>query len=373
MDSLAEKITAYILKTAASAPAPFAAQARRQEFHQLFLQLFQRQVEKIPLYAQYCERCGIEPAQVEHLSQIPALPQAVFKSRAWLGSEPKGEYAWTFRTSGTSALRRGERPVARMDVYADACTSGLEIFLKREFPHLAGTAQPALPQVGDGCWRIPMFFFKEPPDVARQSSLSWMLEQWRIRCGTAASAFCWAGGSRGRIFTDALRDHLREHPHRPVLVAGTALAFSSWMEQAATHCPLPEGSVVMETGGFKGRRAETAKPGLYRAISAFFSVPDSHIVNEYGMTEIFSQTYSRGSNGGHTHPPWMHIRLVNPYTSAPCIEGEPGLIEILDLANVDTVPAVQTEDIGVMRNSQLYILGRVSAELRGCSIQGDAS
>lgn len=370
MDDLIQRIVSFIAGAPHSEAARRGERQWREDFRNLYLELFRRQCERIPAYAAFCVRRGVDPALVNNLALIPALPQAVYKSGQWLGSEPKGEYAWTFRTSGTTALKRGERPVARMDVYAESCCAGLELFVVREFPELAYNGQPPLPDVGAGFWRIPMFFFKEPADVARESSLTWMFEQWRVRCGARGSAFCWEGGRQGRITLDPLKDYLREHPEQPVLVAGTALHMLEFIERAANPCPLPPGSVVMETGGLKGRRAGTTKAFLYRTLSQYFAVPEDHVANEYGMTEIFSQTYARGTSGGHTAAPWMQVRLINPHTAQPCIEGEPGVIEILDLASVDCVPAVQTEDLGIVRSGKLFVLGRVSAEARGCSLGG---
>ena len=143
----------------------------------------------------------------------------------------------------------------------------------------------------------------------------------------------------------------------PVLVAGTAFAFVHLIDalESTRTLSLPEGSRVMETGGFKGRSREVPRPELYQGIDRVLGVSDRWIVNEYGMTELLSQFYdgkagaaavledgSAGSGRVHRPPPWMRTRVVDPVSLEPVAEGQPGLLAHLDLANLGSVSAVLT-------------------------------
>jgi acyl-CoA synthetase (AMP-forming)/AMP-acid ligase II len=134
----------------------------------------------------------------------------------------------------------------------------------------------------------------------------------------------------------------------------------------------------METGGYKGRSRVIPKADLHQLMTQFLGVSPDAIVCEYGMSELSSQAYDAiagrmadASSGPRAFqfPPWAHARLVSPETGAEVADGETGLIQICDLANVGSVMAVQTEDLGVRRGNGFELLGRATlAEPRGCSL-----
>jgi hypothetical protein len=138
---------------------------------------------------------------------------------------------------------------------------------------------------------------------------------------------------------------------------------------------LPEGSRVLETGGYKGRTREVPKAELHETITKQLGIPEQFIVGEYGMSELSSQAYdgvARQAVSGKRvfrFPPWARAQLISAETGKEVAEGETGLIRIYDLANVSSVMAVQTEDLGVRRSDGFELLGRVAAaEVRGCSL-----
>jgi acyl-CoA synthetase (AMP-forming)/AMP-acid ligase II len=134
----------------------------------------------------------------------------------------------------------------------------------------------------------------------------------------------------------------------------------------------------METGGFKGRSRAVSRDDLYDELNRRLGVPLRHIVNEYGMTELLSQFYEPVIRGGapeapserfHLPPPWVRTRIVDPMTLEAVPEGEVGLLSHLDLANVGSVVAVLTEDLGQKVASGFRLIGRArDAEPRGCSL-----
>jgi hypothetical protein len=164
---------------------------------------------------------------------------------------------------------------------------------------------------------------------------------------------------------------------RPALVTGTAFAFVHLLDALSARgvrAPLPEGTRVMETGGFKGRSRVLERDALYASIEDTLGVPAHRVVNEYGMTELLSQLYEPVLREGpaaerrHVPPPWLRVRALDPTTLAPVPAGAPGLLAFLDLANVGSVCHVLTEDVGSVAADGVRLQGRVAgAEPRGCS------
>ena len=131
----------------------------------------------------------------------------------------------------------------------------------------------------------------------------------------------------------------------------------------------------METGGYKGRSRELPKAELHANLSRTLGLPAAAIICEYGMSELSSQAYDLAvdeHNPGERlfrFPPWCRFQVINPETGQPAREGSPGLLRILDLANVASVIALQTEDLAVQHGDGFELLGRAAkAGARGCSL-----
>jgi acyl-protein synthetase LuxE len=152
---------------------------------------------------------------------------------------------------------------------------------------------------------------------------------------------------------------------------GTAFLFVHLLDQMQKRGHtflLPPGSWIMETGGYKGRSREIPKEELHRLLAARLGIPANRIFGEYGMSELSSQAYA-GTDGVLRFPPWARALIVSPATGREAPEGERGLIRVCDLANVWSVMAVQTEDIGVKVGDAFRLVGRADrAEARGCSL-----
>ncbi len=137
----------------------------------------------------------------------------------------------------------------------------------------------------------------------------------------------------------------------------------------------------METGGYKGRSRNLPQAELHALLTRYLGVPPSHIVCEYGMSELSSQAYDWQAEDGTRNearvfrfPPWARARVVSPETGREVAEGETGLIQVFDLANVRSVMAIQTEDLARRRGTAFELLGRPDAtEPRGCSLMSTGS
>jgi hypothetical protein len=179
----------------------------------------------------------------------------------------------------------------------------------------------------------------------------------------------------------ALRAAAREAA--PTIVLGTAFSFLAWLDQLAPWAAteLPPGSLVMETGGYKGRTRSVSKEELHARIGAAVGVPTDRIVSEYGMTEMLSQFYepvlreecpSDPPRRFFVGPPWVRTQVLDPVTLEPVPGGTAGLLCHLDLANLDSAVAVLTEDEGVELERGIRMLGRLhGTEPRGCSLAID--
>jgi hypothetical protein len=129
----------------------------------------------------------------------------------------------------------------------------------------------------------------------------------------------------------------------------------------------------METGGFKGRTRELAREELLGRVEELLGIPASHVVREYGMTELTGHVYSGVLAGDDPDvfqvPPWMRVHLLDPESLYEVPPGEPGLVAIFDLANVGSALHVVSQDVGIAAAGGFRLLGRAEgAELRGCSL-----
>ena len=158
------------------------------------------------------------------------------------------------------------------------------------------------------------------------------------------------------------------HPEIPAAILGTSIALVKACDEMEP-LRLPEGSWIFETGGSKGLKKSFTPTEVRARLSAHFGVPESRILNEYGMTELFSQFYKWGNAETHQGPPWVGIRIMDVHTGALAKTGEVGYLEIIDLANLDTVAAIRTQDLAIAVGEREFILlGRDPAAVaRGCS------
>lgn len=343
------------------------APAAEEGFERLALEIFAYQFAENEPYRRYCERRGRTPDVVARWTEIPAVPTAAFKAAALVCGDP-GEAEIVFRTSGTTGgpEKRGAHYVRDLKLYE---ASALPNFRAHVLPERA---------------HLPMLILGPTLEDAPDSSLTWMLDLVKRELGAKSSSnFFDGGGFRVADLEDALATS--ERGGKPVALLGTAVAFVHVLEtlkDRGRRFRLPPGSRVMETGGPKRRGGEVALEGLYGMLVEHLGLSEFYCVAEYGMTEMCSQFYdnvllerARGRSPVLRYkvvPPWVRTQIVDPETLEPCPEGRVGLLKHLDLANLDSVMAIQTDDLGVAGAGGFELMGRAAgAELRGCSIAMD--
>jgi hypothetical protein len=343
-----------------SSPAARRAWTRRllgpiddAAWNELAWELFARQVARLPAYRRLVSGRGFLPQACKSWKDIPAVPQQLFK-RTRLFSHPAAHPGAIYETSGTTTGQPGRQFLLDTGVYRAASVEGA-----RRAGFFKGDPE--------------LFFLVPSPGEAPHSSLSAMFGFWQRASGQKGNRF---QVRRGKLDPAAFRETLIAaiQRGRPVALCGTAFSFVHLLDAWADLPPLrlPRGSRVLETGGFKGRSREVAKADLYRQIAATFSVPDREIWNEYGMSELSSQAYARGASGLHRTPPWARVLVCDPASGREVAVGRRGLVRWIDLANVDSVLAVQTLDLAERTRDGFRLIGRMArTEPRGCSLGSD--
>jgi len=341
-----------------------------QEFNELALHLFRLQFQHNTPYARFCTNRRRTPENVAEWSQIPAMPTAGFKEFE-LTCLPPNARTRVFHSSGTTA-QTPSRHFHNTESLALYEASSLSWFTQ----HLCPTPQ-------DGLQAISL---TPPATETPHSSLVHMLEiiarhlpQFAFT-GTVLPDGSWAVDFPKTIalLTNAVAEQ------SPVLLLGTAFSFVHLLDHLNSQHKefiLPPDSRVMETGGYKGRSRTLPRTELHRNITDSLGVPHRAIVSEYGMSELSSQAYNRVAGTEPPtdpsapdaipfhFPPWARSTVVSPENGQEVAEGETGLVQVLDLANVASVLAVRTEDLAVRQGRHFQLQGRAAeAEPRGCSL-----
>jgi hypothetical protein len=329
-----------------------------EAFGELALRVFVHQVEASPTYAAFCAARGVSPQHVVHWREVPPVPASGFKHVKLLAA-PGAEAVFT--TSGTTkgSATRGRHFVPRLSLYR---ASLLPPFRRWVLPE--GKAFPLLSLIPS-------------PSDTPESSLSYMV-------GTVsrqlASETRWLADGSGLAnpedFSKAVAEAIEDGD--PLLIVGTAFGLVHLLDRmrdTSSRMHLPEGTRIMETGGFKGRSREASRASLRRAMEERLGVQPGFVVSEYGMTELLSQLYepilSEGvtAAGLYLPPPWLRVRAVDPMTLEDVGMGHEGLLCFHDLANLGSVSVVLTEDVGTVDIDGVRLRGRAAgSEPRGCSL-----
>ena len=334
--------------------------ALENHFNAIALDLHALQVDSVPIYRQFCRRKG-ELRQLKSWHDLPALPISAFK-QAPVTSVPDRQRAHAFYSSGTSSEQRSchYHDDASLGVYESSLLAGFRLGI----PPLPAHAR---------------FLSLTPPRcIAPHSSLVHMLETVRGAFVESQSCFIGSVDPSGHWQVDmekalvALTLCTREEI--PVFLAGTAFNFVhllDHLEATNERFRLAPTSRIMETGGYKGRSRALSRAELYGRIHEFLGLQQARIASEYGMCELSSQAYDNGeaTPRAFRFPHWARFRVVSPEDGRVLPEGVPGLLQVVDIANVRSVLAIQTEDLAVSTPEGFELLGRLpEAQARGCSL-----
>ncbi len=305
-----------------------------QQFDAAAMEIFRFQAQRCAPYAEYLRLIGVDPADVETPEQIPYLPIGLFKTHdVYCGAQPP-EIVFTSSTTG------GDIPARHM---MESTAHYEQVF----------TA-------------IFSAFYGSPQDVAIFALLPGYLERQGSSLVYMADRLIRQSGEGG-FFLDDYEGLLAamERCRRPKILLGVSYAL--WDLAEKRPGPLKD-TVVMETGGMKGKREELPRSEFHKILERAFGVERIH--SEYGMAELTSQAYSAGE-GVFRAPAWMRVRtrdVNDPFELKPA--GVAGAVNITDLANRSSCAFLQTEDMGTaFADGSFVISGRVArSDVRGCNL-----
>lgn len=303
------------------------------------LEVFKHQFTHNKVYRSFCDLLYIHPSDVHSVEQIPFLPIQFFKSKTILSSAD--DIQTTFTSSGTTGSITSAHHVTDLSWYETSYIKGFEHFY--------------------GAIDDYVILALLPNYLERQgSSLVYMVDDLIKKSKHPESGF-YLHDVKG------LADMLQslQAQKRKVLLIGVSFALLDLIEQYQFRL---DHTIVMETGGMKGRRKELIRKELHELLCKGFGV--THIHSEYGMTELLSQGYSKG-NGVFECPPWMKVLTRDPEDALNILpEGKSGGINIIDLANYNSCAFIATQDLGkVYADGSFEVIGRFDhSDIRGCNL-----
>jgi phenylacetate-coenzyme A ligase PaaK-like adenylate-forming protein len=309
------------------------------EFEQLALQIFRFQFDNNRVYRSFCDLLYKHPSEVKAIKDIPFLPIQFFKSKKILSS--KTSVKITFTSSGTTGDTTSKHYVTDLNIYEQSFTKGFQEF----YGNIKDYVVLGL---------LPSYLEREG------SSLVYMVNRMIKTSKHPESGFYLNNLS-------ALKDTLlkADAEGKKILLIGVSFALLDLVE---THQFQLKNTIVMETGGMKGRRKELIRNELHNHLKKGFGVTQIH--SEYGMTELLSQAYSKGE-GVFTCPPWMAI-LTRDTEDALTIHdpGKTGGLNIIDLANINSCSFIATQDLGKTNfDGTFEVIGRFdNSDIRGCNL-----
>ena len=304
-------------------------------FEKRALRLFKEQSQKCLPYNQYLKLLKTDVESISSLAEIPFLPIQFFKTHSIIAKGKKP--AIRFSSSGTTGMERSQHLVADLSLYEYSFRTAFELFYgdieKYRFIAL-----------------LPSYLEREG------SSLIYMCEDLIKRSKHPQSGFYLNN-------LDELSEIIKED--KPTILLGVTYALLDLAKLGPFQL---NNTIIMETGGMKGKRKEMLKDELHQTLSNAYGVDLIH--SEYGMTELLSQAYSKG-NGRFSTPHWMRVfcrDIEDPFSLTN--KGKTGGLNIIDLANIHSCAFIATQDLGRVYTDQTFeVLGRFEqSDIRGCNL-----
>ncbi|MBI6116281.1 LuxE/PaaK family acyltransferase [Salegentibacter maritimus] len=311
----------------------------QQDFDEISLEVFSYQFQHNPVYKEFCLLLQRTPQNVFLVEDIPFLPIEFFKKKKIVSSRAKTEI--TFTSSGTTGNTTSKHYVTDLRVYEES-------FFKA-FKEFYGNPEEMV------------ILALLPSYLERQgSSLIYMADSLIKRSKHPESGFYLDN-------LNALQEQLKvlDKNGKKILLLGVSFALLDLVE---TYNFQLKNTIIMETGGMKGRRKEMIREELHKVLANGFGVSKIH--SEYGMTELLSQAYSTG-DGIFETPAWMRLLIRDPEDALNYLpHNKTGGINVIDLANFNSCSFIATQDLGRKKDKNLTeILGRFdNSDIRGCNL-----
>ena len=311
----------------------------QEEFTAVALEIFKHQFNNNKVYRSFCDLLYIHPSDVTKIEQIPFLPIQFFKTREVLSSKEK--IAEIFTSSGTTGSITSKHLVTDINFYKESYLKG--------FAHFYGNIEDYVVLA-----LLPNYLER------KGSSLVFMVDDLIAKSKNSESGFYLNN------FDELAKKLINlDKNGQKVLLIGVSFALLDLIEKHQFNL---KNTIVMETGGMKGRRKELIRNELHQLLKSGFKVDKIH--SEYGMTELLSQAYSKG-NGIFETPNWMQILTRDTEDALTILDKEKtGGINVIDLANYNSCSFIATQDLGkVHKNGTFEIIGRFdNSDIRGCNL-----
>lgn len=311
----------------------------KKEFEKITLKVFRYQYENNKVYQAFCNHLGKSPNNVKQINAIPFLPIQFFKSKIIVSNFE--QFQAIFTSSGTTGALTSQHFVTDISIYENSYNKAFAQFYGdiQEYCVLA---------------LLPSYLEREG------SSLIYMVNDLIVKSNHKDSGFYLNNLEQlaNKIFE-------LENEGQNILLIGVTYALLDLIEYKKFHL---KNSIVMETGGMKGKRKEIIREELHQTLCEGFGVNTIH--SEYGMTELLSQAYSLG-NGIFECPLWMDILIRDTEDALQYVEnGKTGGINVIDLANINSCSFIATQDLGKKHpNMTFEVLGRFdNSDIRGCNL-----
>ncbi|NOT50155.1 MAG: acyl transferase [Chitinophagaceae bacterium] len=311
---------------------------KEESIEPLALEIFRFQAENNPVYRDFLQALKVDPSGIDDITRIPFLPVRFFKSHQIKTTlfEPQA----VFESSGTTGSINSKHYVKDLSLYEESFVKGFEEFYG---------------PINKYC-----IIGLLPSYVERQnSSLVYMVDKLVQLSEHPQSGFYLNEYEQLAAVLQEL-----DKRKQPTFLVGVTFALLDFAEKFSF--PLQH-TIVMETGGMKGRRKEMIRPEVHDILKKAFQLSSVH--SEYGMTELLSQAYSKGE-GIFNCPPWMKILMRDEEDPFTVNRSGSGTINIIDLANIYSCSFIATDDVGRLNaDGSFEVLGRVDgSDLRGCSL-----
>ncbi|WP_106793372.1 acyl transferase [Aquimarina sp. Aq78] len=310
------------------------------DFEKSALRIFNYQYNNNITYQRFCNLLGIAKTSVKCVNDIPYLPIQFFKQEKIVSTTASIHKIFT--SSGTTGNVTSKHYVSDLTVYERSFRKGFQHF----YGDITDYTVLAL---------LPSYLERDG------SSLVYMAEKLINDSNHPKSGFYLHDTKK---LVDTLQQLIAED--KKILLLGVSFALLDLVENY--NVQLNDTSIIMETGGMKGRRKEMIREELHKVLKNGFGVSQIH--SEYGMTELLSQAYSK-NDGLFYCPPWMKVSIRNPEDALTQLEvNKTGGINIMDLANVNSCSFIATQDLGkIYTNGSFEIIGRFDhSDIRGCNL-----
>ena len=309
------------------------------DFKNLALEIFEYQYNNNVVYQCFSKNLNKTPKNVSQLSELPFLPIEFFKNHVVVSGNKKAQKI--FESSGTTSNLTSRHHVIDLELYTESFVKTFRMFYGDPSEYMIAVL-------------LPSYIERE------NSSLVYMVDTLIKMGDNQLSGFY-------RITDDTFLNNIASAAaDKKRLLIGVSFALLDLAEMKPLNL---SGSIVMETGGMKGRRKEITRHELHKILTKTFNVSIIH--SEYGMTELLSQAYSKG-NGIFYPPPWMKIILRDLYDPLTIFTeaGQTGGINIIDFANINSCSFIATGDVGkLLPDGGFEVSGRFdNSDIRGCNL-----